>query len=474
MKWIPYSRGHIPLYRAAAVLLGVQKYTKKFDKQKVRTLYFNTETELLWSWHKKDIWACGKSLLERVSTKKGLTNEIGIRKTLMNLSNTAANKIISMDLKKLNYKELGKEYVFMKNTAIITQGATTVSIDSFDVVFEEFFYKLLRTFFKNKMSLKKFEKIYANLIRPICQSYSVIQHMDIIKAAMHPNKDNAAKLHKKYWWTNLGWENVVPHSQQYFKNEITKEVRKGQFKQRLTAIDGHLQDIKNKRQEVIKQYKLSPEIQHYLTVLDKYTIFHDERKEMQVRSTYALRNILDEIASRRKYNPLDLECLWYDEVLDILKGQKLDKKEVRQRRRAVAVMAGGKKVQLWSGKQALVVYNKEYKGSKRYKGNIIKGMGVSPGKVIGLVKVCQGVHEALKKMRKGNILVCSMTLPDYVPVMKIAKAIITDEGGLTCHAAIISRELGIPCVISTKNATSRLKDGDKVEVDANKGIINKI
>jgi phosphoenolpyruvate synthase/pyruvate phosphate dikinase len=67
---------------------------------------------------------------------------------------------------------------------------------------------------------------------------------------------------------------------------------------------------------------------------------------------------------------------------------------------------------------------------------------------------------------QGNILVCPMTLPDYVPAMKKARAIITNEGGITCHAAIISRELKIPCIVGTKIATQVLKDGDRVEVDA--------
>jgi pyruvate,water dikinase len=64
-----------------------------------------------------------------------------------------------------------------------------------------------------------------------------------------------------------------------------------------------------------------------------------------------------------------------------------------------------------------------------------------------------------------------MTTPDYVPSMKVAGAIVTNEGGLLCHAAIISRELGKPCVIATKIATQVFKDGDMVEVDADKGII---
>ncbi len=76
--------------------------------------------------------------------------------------------------------------------------------------------------------------------------------------------------------------------------------------------------------------------------------------------------------------------------------------------------------------------------------------------------------------KPGSILVTPMTSPEYLPAMKKAKAIITDEGGLTCHAAIVSRELGVPCIIGTKIATQVLKDGDMVEVDAEKGIVRKI
>lgn len=70
-----------------------------------------------------------------------------------------------------------------------------------------------------------------------------------------------------------------------------------------------------------------------------------------------------------------------------------------------------------------------------------------------------------------EILVCSMTSPDYVPAMKQASAIVTDEGGLLSHASIISRELGKPCIIGTKISTKVLKDGDYVEVDADNGVV---
>ena len=77
----------------------------------------------------------------------------------------------------------------------------------------------------------------------------------------------------------------------------------------------------------------------------------------------------------------------------------------------------------------------------------------------------------LSKMKKGDILVCPMTNPDYIPAVHLAGAIVTDEGGILCHAAIISREFQIPCIIGTKVATQVLHDGDLVEVDADHGVV---
>ncbi len=77
-------------------------------------------------------------------------------------------------------------------------------------------------------------------------------------------------------------------------------------------------------------------------------------------------------------------------------------------------------------------------------------------------------------MRKGEIIVANMTHPDYIPAIRKARAIVTDEGGVVCHAAIISRELKIPCIIGTGEATKVFKDGDRVEVDALRGVVKKI
>ncbi len=103
---------------------------------------------------------------------------------------------------------------------------------------------------------------------------------------------------------------------------------------------------------------------------------------------------------------------------------------------------------------------------------ILKGLPASPGYATGTVKIIHDISE-LSKVQKGDILVTTMTTPDMVPAMEKAAAIITDEGGMTCHAAIVSRELGIPAVVGTEKATKVLKDGDVVTVDAYKGLVYK-
>lgn len=101
---------------------------------------------------------------------------------------------------------------------------------------------------------------------------------------------------------------------------------------------------------------------------------------------------------------------------------------------------------------------------------IVKGLGASPGMGMGKVKLVKTAKE-IKNMERGDILVTEMTTPDFVPGMKKASAIITDTGGMTSHAAIVSRELGVPCVVGTGNATTVLKDGMDVSVDGSHGLI---
>lgn len=102
---------------------------------------------------------------------------------------------------------------------------------------------------------------------------------------------------------------------------------------------------------------------------------------------------------------------------------------------------------------------------------LLKGKIAFPGKAAGRVVVIRDIQTEASRFREGDVLVTGMTRPEYVYLMKMASAIVTDEGGITCHAAIVAREMKKPCVIGTKVATQVLKDGDMVEVDAEKGIV---
>ncbi|MFZ8792774.1 MAG: pyruvate, water dikinase [Acidilobaceae archaeon] len=125
---------------------------------------------------------------------------------------------------------------------------------------------------------------------------------------------------------------------------------------------------------------------------------------------------------------------------------------------------------VWSRRKAVEKPKEEAVEVERGK-ILVKGIPASPGVAYGRVTIALTVEDAAKKMKKGDVLVTRMTDPDWVPYMKLASAIVTDEGGMTAHAAIVSRELGIPAVVGTGNATKVLRDGLEVTVDGSRGVV---
>ncbi len=174
------------------------------------------------------------------------------------------------------------------------------------------------------------------------------------------------------------------------------------------------------------------------------------------------------IPQRKFYN------LTPTEIITILKRKKIiNLEEIKEREKYYLLKWHKDREKIYSGKEALKEYQRIIGSEDKEKIKEIKGKVVFMGKIKGRVKLVI-LKNDLKKVMKGDILVAPMTTPDYVPALRRVAAIVTDEGGIICHAAIISRELKIPCVIGTKNATKVLKDGDLVEVDANKGIVKKL
>jgi pyruvate,water dikinase len=130
---------------------------------------------------------------------------------------------------------------------------------------------------------------------------------------------------------------------------------------------------------------------------------------------------------------------------------------------------------IWSAKAAEVTGEKAkvVPGRKFEKLKVVV-RGIPAGKRgvgFGVARVVLNPEEAAKVMGKGDILVTDMTNPDYVPFMRLAGAIVTDKGGITCHAAIVSRELGIPCIVGTENATKLMINGKEYTVDSTSGVV---
>lgn len=167
----------------------------------------------------------------------------------------------------------------------------------------------------------------------------------------------------------------------------------------------------------------------------------------------------------------------HDEIRGLFHGKKLNQRSVKERTRSLFIAAINKKnVVLSKGERqrAILAFQHHFQGSVKE----LRGISANPGIARGRAAVLELNIENFKRyleeahrIKAGSILIAETTSPEIVFVCKISKAIVTNQGGLLSHAAIISLELKIPCVVGTGNATQIIKTGDLIEVDANKGIV---
>ena len=210
------------------------------------------------------------------------------------------------------------------------------------------------------------------------------------------------------------------------------------------------------------------------------TIINEFRKGIFSKISLGYRDIFRRVAKKAGSNNWrDCFYLRAEEMEKIIGGDRIDITELVSQRKIVACIATSKGKMEFLNKndtKKLISYIDSILGKVKEKieaTDITKGFGASKGIVKGMVKIILGVKD-FNKLQPGDILVTTMTSVDFVPVMKRAAAFITNEGGITSHASIVAREMNKPCIIGTKIATKIFKDGDLVEVDANKGIVKKL
>ena len=284
-------------------------------------------------------------------------------------------------------------------------------------------------------------------------------------------ESNDLEQHREdYEWIYTGHAGKRELSVQDFENRL-KEVK--DVTKRLAYLKELEQELLTNKQEIMQHHAFNKEQLDLLQLIDDVNPLHDIRKEAFCKTLFYSEVFLERIALLLKMNFEDLRFYSCNEIESLLKRNRLSEEELQNRKTAVIYRyhEDGRE-EIISGKRAITIARKELT-LEHEKVHKLEGVTASIGKASGKVKIVYGPSDFVK-FNNGDILVTGMTRPDYVPIMKKAAAIITDEGGVTCHAAIVSRELKIPCIIATKIATKVLKDGDVVEVDADNGVVRKL
>jgi phosphohistidine swiveling domain-containing protein len=350
-------------------------------------------------------------------------------------------------------------------------------VDLFDDCFAKIFEDKLDEIGHIKIS----DQDKKQLQQPVYVSQATFYKQKILQLSFQQTVSNKVlnDLAKKYSWIQMSWDGLNELLDKHVLKEIVKykKLKKNFRLLEIQRIKSFSKNIQSHRTRLIKKYQLSSkDVNSYFLLLDTFTKYHDWRKEIQLLSVQVTLRVLKEIAKRFKlsYRTLLMYFNWEIKSL-LLNGKQVSRDTIKNRKKGLTFVVKKNKTQIIEGSRAKKVLDKlVIKSLKAQPVSKTSGLVANPGKIQGKAVVVKGAADALKLMKRSNILITSMTTVDYLPAMQKAGAIVTDDGGITCHAAIISRELGIPCIVGTKIATQIFKSGDLVEVDAERGIVRKL
>ena len=272
----------------------------------------------------------------------------------------------------------------------------------------------------------------------------------------------------KFSWLLNGYHGVRPADRKFFSSRLAKLRKDKKTLEHYYHLKNYYQETVRQFNDLIRRYNLDEEIIKYAKLAQVSSYIQDRRKALAWRATDLIVAMYGALA---KFLGISLEeslCVLSNEF-DRALSDPLFKKEIKKRQAYSRLRILGDRTVIITKqvKEIFAIFEEKYTAAA---GREIKGTVAYPGLVTGRVQVITNGQE-INNFKSGRILVALMTSPDYVMAMKKAKAIVTDDGGLTCHAAIVARELKKPCIVGTRNATRLLKDGDRVEVDATRGTV---
>lgn len=259
-------------------------------------------------------------------------------------------------------------------------------------------------------------------------------------------KTDVKPILKDYFWIRNSYHGIHRLTAEEVKTEIRKKMGK-------------------KRPQPQKGKDPTSISQDLLQIGKEMILMQDIRKKYMMKAAFFLHKFLKAIGKKHDLAPVMMAQTVPGEVLEI--SQKLPelKEELKLRQRSCTI-AGSltERIKVSSGE---IFFPQGVQRRAKFE---IRGKVACGGKAVGPAKVVNRAEE-IYKVNHGDVIVAPMTSPDFMPAIRRCVAIVTNFGGITCHAAVVAREFNIPCIVGTKNSTERLKDKDLIEVDADSGIV---
>lgn len=371
------------------------------------------------------------------------------------------SRIEGMDLGSLSNEELGNLFTEYK-ISLADYFSPMATVVYWESVIEDAISGILKKHFGEADMAEKTSIVLA-MTEP---NYLLREALGLAAVARRPDNEQEAALREHaaaYAYIPMYDYDYAPYTLQYFKDRL-----QGIDRDEAAKTLERVQCDKDAFEVLVSDNRFDDFERLQLRTLHMLVNHKDERSHYRSIESFRGRVLYEEIGRRISTSLGELMFMLDEEIMAALGGALPAPVVERAKKHCLTYECG--RVHIYTGADMDEFLTQHLAKPAQEQ---VRGTGVSAGVVRGKVRIVKTIRD-LDAIQDGDILVTSMTRPDYIAAMKKAAAFVTDEGGILCHAAIVSRELKKPCVVGTRVATQVLKDGDLVEVDADSGVVRTI
>lgn len=280
-------------------------------------------------------------------------------------------------------------------------------------------------------------------------------------------REKFKSLARNYGWFHMEYSQAPWSMQDYIDYVWERSENVSLLSQLKDPNSSHARIIKRQK-ELLASIKGQLYFKKLVKFFQEFSFILDDSKVYTVKAIYRARPLFEEAGRRMGLNWNELLYFTLPEIIDLLeKNRKADKRKMIFRQKFRSVLLKDGKITTYEGAAVKKIKNL-YLFEDKNDSTSIKGIIAYPGLVRGKATVINSIKDKTK-FKIGDILVTHDGTAELTYFLREASAIVTNEGGMICHAAIVAREMKTPCIVGTRNATKMIKDGDIIEVDANQG-----